>query len=127
MDNRSSRSAEQAQAEASARAARLVAVVSPLWKASRQWTAAVVLALFPFLFILDEAGEFPISPVLPGLLVLAVLIVALPFLLVEARARRYRKKALDWQAQRAVKAIAVSRTALGLAVVWLLVWFAVGT
>lgn len=115
------------QEEAAARAARLSTVLAPLWKASRQWTAAVVLALFPVLFILDEAGQFPVSPVLPGLVVLAVLIVALPFILVELRARRYYRKDMEWQVRRAAKAIGVSRTALGIAAAWVLVWFAVGT
>lgn len=127
MHQRTRVTPEAAREEAAARAARLVAVVAPLWKASRQWTAAVVLALFPALFILDEAGDFPVSPVLPGLIGLAILIVLLPFILVELRVRRFRRKDLDWQAQRAVKAVGVSRTALGLAAVWVLVWFAVGT
>jgi hypothetical protein len=118
---------DEARIEAAARATRLVAVVAPLWKASRQWTAAIVLALFPFLFILDEAAEFPLSPVLPGLVVLVVLIIVLPFLLVELRARRFRRKDPDWQAKTALKAVGVSRAALAIAAVWVLVWFAVGT
>lgn len=120
-------SLEEARVEAAARAARLVTVVAPLWKASRQWTAAIVLALFPFLFILDEALDLPLSPVIPGLVVLVLLIVVLPFLLVELRARRFRRKDPDWQAKRALKAVGVSRAALGIAAVWVLVWFAVGT
>ena len=118
---------EEARLDAAARATRLVAVVAPLWKASRQWTAAIVLALFPFLFILDEAVELPVSPVLPGLVVLVLLILVLPFALVEVRARRFRRKDPEWQARAALKAVGVSRAALGIAAVWLLVWFAVGT
>ena len=118
---------EEARIEAAARATRLVAVVAPLWKASRQWTAAIVLALFPFLFILDESAELPLSPVLPGLVVLVLLIIGLPFALVELRARHYRNKDPEWQAKRALKAVGVSRAALGIAAVWVLVWFAVGT
>jgi hypothetical protein len=111
---------------AAARAERL-SVVVPLWKASRLWTAAIVLAFFPFLFILDEAGEFPVSPVLPGLVGLAALLVVLPLLLVEVRSRRYRRKDLAWQVRHATRAVGVSKAALAIAAVWLLVWFAVGT
>lgn len=120
-------SLEEARVEAAARATRLVAVVAPLWKASRQWTAAIVLALFPVLFILDEAVDLPLSPVLPGLVVLVVLILVLPFILVELRVRRYRNKDSEWQARSALRAVGVSRAALGIAAVWVLVWFAVGT
>jgi hypothetical protein len=120
-------SLEEARVEAAARATRLVAVVAPLWKASRQWTAAIVLALFPVLFILDEAVDLPLSPVLPGLVVLVVLILVLPFILVELRVRRYRNKDPEWQARSALRAVGVSRAALGIAAVWVLVWFAVGT
>ncbi|MEA3137102.1 MAG: hypothetical protein QOJ26_1137 [Thermoplasmata archaeon] len=118
---------EAAREEAATRLVRLDAVVAPLWRAARQWTTALVLALFPFLFILDEAVELPLSPVLPGLVVLALLLVGLPFLLVEWRSRRYRGKDADWQARRAAKAARNSRSAMVLALVWLVVWFAVGT
>jgi hypothetical protein len=120
-------SVAEAQAEATARAARLVAVVAPLWKSARQWTAAIVLAVFPFLFILDERSAFPVSPVLPGLVILALLVIGLPFLIVEVRSRRFRRKDADWQAARALKAVGLSRAALGIAAVWLLIWFAAGT
>src|SRR5690242_2878352 len=74
-------SVEEARAEAAARAARTAAVLTPLWRAARRWTAAVVLAAFPFLFILDRAGRFPVSPVLPGLVLLFALLLVLPILL----------------------------------------------
>jgi hypothetical protein len=117
----------EARAEAAARAARTAAVLAPLWRASRRWTAAVVLAAFPFLFILDRAGRFPVSPVLPGLVVLLLLILALPIALVEARSRRYRRRDIEWQARRALRAVQMSNAALGVAAVWLVAWFAVGT
>jgi hypothetical protein len=120
-------SIEEAREEAAARLLRLDAVVTPLWRASKQWSAALVLALFPFLFILDEAVELPLSPVLPGLVVLFVLLVALPFLLTEARVRRYRRKDAEWQVRHAAKAARSSRSAMVAALVWVLVWFAVGT
>src|SRR5688572_30634630 len=96
-------SVEEAREEAAARLLRLDAVVTPLWRASKQWSAAIVLALFPFLFILDEAVELPLSPVLPGLVVLFVILVALPFLLTEVRVRRYRRKDAEWQVRHAAK------------------------
>lgn len=125
-DTAQRRSVEEAREEAAARLVRLDTVLAPLWKASRQWTTAVVLALFPFLFIIDELVELPLSPVLPGLVLLFVLFVGLPFLLVEVRARRFRRKAADWQARRALKAVNVSRSAMVAALAWVLVWFAVG-
>ena len=120
-------SIEEAREEAAARLVRLDAVVTPLWRASKQWSAALVLALFPFLFILDGAVELPLSPVLPGLVVLFVLLVTLPFLLTELRVRRYRRKDAEWQVRHASKAARSSRSAMIAALVWVLVWFAVGT
>jgi hypothetical protein len=119
-------SVEEAREEAAARLVRLDAVVTPLWKAARQWTAAVVLALFPFLFIVDELVELPLSPVLPGLVVLFLLFLILPFAFVEVRARRFRRKDADWQARRALKAVNLSRSVMVAALVWVVVWFAVG-
>lgn len=118
---------EEARAEAAARAARLAAVLTPLWRAARRWTTAAVLAAFPFLFIVDRAGRFPVSPVLPGLAVLLLAIVALPFLIVEVRARRFRRRDLEWQAGKAARALQASNTALIVAAVWCIAWFAVGT
>ena len=86
-----------------------------------------MLALFPLLFIVDDAVELPLSPVLPGLAALLLLIVGLPFALMEVRDRRYRRKDADWQQKRALKAVGVSRAALALAAVWVLLWFVVGT
>jgi hypothetical protein len=117
----------EARLEAAARSMRLKTVVQPLWKASRSWTAAIVLALFPFLFLVDGVVDLPVSPVLPGLALLFLLIVGLPFALVELASRRYRRKGADWQEAHALKAVNVSRGALSLAAVWLLLWFAVGT
>jgi hypothetical protein len=120
-------SVEAAREEAAARLVRLDTVVAPLWKAARQWTAAVVLALFPLLFIIDEVVELPLSPVLPGLVFLFILLVGLPFVLVEVRSRRYRRKDAEWQARHAAKAVRTSRSAMVAALIWLIAWFAVGT
>ncbi len=113
--------------DAALRAARLADVVEPLWRASRRWTVAVVLALFPVLFIVDASVHLPVSPVLPGLVVLLLLILALPFVLAEAGNRRFRRKPLDWQARKASRAAKAGRTAMIVAAVWVAAWFAVGT
>lgn len=113
--------------EAAARAVRTANVVMPLWKAARHWTAAIVLFLFPVLFLLDGALDLPVSPVLPGLVVLAALIVLLPFALVEVRQRRYRRKPADWQERNALKAVGLARAAFAVSAVWVLAWFLVGT
>jgi hypothetical protein len=126
-DSATRSSLEEAREEAAARLLRLDAVVTPLWKASKQWSAALVLALFPFLFILDEAVELPLSPVLPGLVALFALLIVLPFLLTEVRVRRYRRKDAAWQVRHAAKSARSSRSAMVAALVWVLVWFAVGT
>src|SRR5688572_33251352 len=120
-------SIEEAREEAAARLLRLDAVVTPLWRASKLWSAALVLALFPFLFILDEAVELPLSPVIPGLVLLFVLLVGLPFALTEVRVRRFRRKDAEWQVRQAAKALRSSRSAAVAALVWTIVWFAVGT
>ena len=62
-----------------------------------------------------------------GLAVLFLVLIGLPFLLVEVRSRRFRRKDADWQEKQALRAVGMSRAALGVAAVWLLVWFAVGT
>lgn len=118
---------EEAQREAAQRAARTATVLAPLWRAARLWTAAAVLALFPFLFIIDGVVALRLSPVLPGLAVLLLLILGLPFLLVELASRRYRRKDLDWQATHALRAAQNGRTAVVVAAVWVGLWFAFGT
>lgn len=120
-------SLEQARLETAARALRTTAVVEPLWRAAKAWTAAIVLALFPFLFIVDDVVELPLSPVLPGLAVLFLLVIGLPFALMEASTRRYVRKDVAWQQKHAVKAVGVARAAVAVAAAWLLLWFMVGT
>lgn len=121
------RSLPEARAEAAARLVRLDAVVVPLWRASKYWTAAIVLAVFPALFLLDHVVELPLSPVLPGLVVLLLLIIGLPFAIMEVRSRRFRRKDADWQEKHALKALGLARAACTVAAVWLLLWFMVGT
>ena len=116
-----------ARVETASRAVRLDAVVVPLWRASKDWTVAIVLALFPVLFLVDDVVELPMSPVLPGLALLLLLIIGLPFAIMEVRTRRYRRKGADWQEKHALKAIGVARAAFTVAAIWLLLWFMVGT
>lgn len=97
-----------------------------LWRGSRTWTAALVLAAFPLLFVVDQAIETRLSPVLPGLAVLLVLLLGLPFALTELQARRFRRRDLLWQDRRSRRYQQSSRYALGLAAVWLVAWFALG-
>lgn len=118
---------EDAEAEVAARAARYAEVVVPLWQGARRWTAAVVVALFPILFIVDERVELPLSPVLPGLAMLFLLILGLPFLLMEVAGRRYRRKDREWQAKHSDRFRRNGRTAIIVALVFLGLWFAVGT
>lgn len=86
-----------------------------------------MLAAFPFLFIIDRVVETKLSPVLPGLAVLFLLILVLPFALVELSARRYRRKDLAWQTRRADRSARNGRTAIAIAAAWVVLWFAVGT
>jgi hypothetical protein len=113
--------------EAAAQLAFLRAVLAPVWKGARRWTAAIVLAAFPWLFLVGRWMHLPLSPVLPGLLVLAVLIVVLPFVLAEVGARRYRRHDGDWQVGHAIRAVQVANAALLIAAIWLVLWFAVLT
>ena len=120
-------SREEASREATARAVRLVEVLAPLWQAARRWTGAIVIFLFPVLFILDESVDLPLSPVIPGLALLFLLILGLPFLIMEVWARRYRRKETDWQVEHAERLKRNGRTALVVSLVVLGLWFAVGT
>lgn len=118
---------EEAERRAAEQASRLANVVAPQWRAARRWTAAVVLALFPLLFIVDRAVETRLSPVLPGLALLLLLLLGLPFVLMEAAARRHRGRDLAWRARKAARSAQNARSALVAAAVWVGLWFAVGT
>jgi hypothetical protein len=102
-------------------------VLAPLWKSARRWSAAIALALFPVLFIVDVRVETSLSPVLPGLVGLAVLILLLPFLLMELQILRFRRKDAAWQARKVLRSTGISRTAFWVSATWVIVWFAVGT
>ena len=99
-----------AGADAAERAARTATVLAPLWRASKLWTAAVALGLFPFLFIIDRLVEIALSPVLPGLALLLLLILGLPFLLVELSAKR--SFALSGLAARTDRTVASARASM---------------
>lgn len=95
-----------------------------LWWASKRGALALVVGLFPFLFILDEATDAAFSPVLPGLLTLLLLAIVLPLVWMEIGTRLVRDS--PHLERRALRARQTARAALGIAVVWLLLWFAVG-
>jgi uncharacterized membrane protein YbhN (UPF0104 family) len=97
-----------------------------LWSGSRSWTAAVVFAAFPFVFIIDEAVETALSPVLPSVVVLIVLIVALPFLLTEVAQRRLLRLHETLRPARSSNYRQSARAALGGALLWFLAWLVLG-
>jgi hypothetical protein len=96
--------------------------VGPLWRSAKALTMAVVTALFPFLFILDGIVHWRLSPVLPGLLLLLVAVIGLPFLLLEVFAREWRAAPVEARLHRIARVRTVSRVALGISAAWFLVW-----
>lgn len=96
------------------------------WKGAKRYAAAVVVALFPVVFLLDHAVHWSFSPVLPGLLVLAVAVLALPMALMEFVRRRARHRASDVRRLRAERLARHGRWALVLAFAWLAGWFTWG-
>lgn len=97
-----------------------------VWRGARRWTAAFVVAAFPFIFIIDEAVETALSPVLPGLAVLCLLIVALPPLLAEAGRRVTRHNTATVRVHRVEKFQQTGRTAFILALLWFAIWLSLG-
>lgn len=95
-----------------------------LWRNSIRYATALAIAAFPFVFFLDEAATLPFSPVLPGLLGLVLIMVFLPLAVVEVRVRRLK----DAEAARAgiLRSVQGSWACMGVAIVWLLVWFSWG-
>lgn len=97
-----------------------------IWRAARRWSAALVVAAFPFLFIIDASVETRLSPVLPGILLFCLLIVALPPLLSEAVRRRLLDQSDSARARKVEKFMLNGRTALIVAFVWFAAWLALG-
>ncbi|HLF16760.1 MAG TPA: hypothetical protein VI796_04935 [Candidatus Thermoplasmatota archaeon] len=97
-----------------------------LWKAARRWTSALVVALFPLLFILDERTDLSFSPVLPGLLALALLIVLLPFGLAELFSRRARHRPAETRERQGFRNVQWAGIALVAALLVFLAWLALG-
>jgi len=94
------------------------------WRTSRRWSLAVVVASFPFVFVVDEALDLAFSPVLPSLAALGLLLVVLPFgimEILERRALRTEGKARWLHRQRLA-----ARSALGVAWAWFAAWFVLG-
>lgn len=96
------------------------------WRAARRMTAAVVTAGFPILFFLDEHVHWALSPVLPGLVLFVVLIVALPILATLAWSRLHRRREPDWRLLRARRADQWATAAAVVAFVWFFIWLALG-
>jgi uncharacterized membrane protein len=96
-----------------------------LWRSSVRYVAAVVVALFPFLFYLDDAVRWPLSPMLPGLGILFLIAVAAPLAVTEIRARRVRRSETH-EAARLLRSANTSWAALGIALIWFALWLAGG-
>lgn len=96
-----------------------------LWRSSVRLTTALVIALFPFIFFFDEALELSFSPVLPAIVLLIVLLIAVPFALVEVRARHLRRREKD-HAVHIARSGQTSWALLGLSILWFLLWLSLG-
>lgn len=97
-----------------------------LWWSSKRWVAAFVVAVFPLVFIIDEAVDLAFSPVLPGIVALAVLVVLLPFGVMELRWRRLAKANAQKRHDTALRGRQTANAAFVVAVAWLLIWLALG-
>lgn len=97
-----------------------------VWWSSKRWVAAVVIAVFPLIFIIDEAIDPAFSPVLPGLVALALLIILLPLGVMELRWRRLAKKRAQVRRDAALRGRQTAHVAFIVAWVWLLLWLALG-
>jgi hypothetical protein len=95
-----------------------------LWRNAVRFTAALVIAAFPFVFFFDEAMDLSFSPVLPALAFLVLVVVALPPLIVEVRTRRV--KDLEKLRTKVLRGAQTTWALLGLSIVWLLFWFSWG-
>ncbi len=96
-----------------------------LWVFARRVTTAFVIAAFPVVFIIDRSTGGT-SPVLPGLIALAVLIAGLPILLTEGVGRSLRRLDRHRLETRLDRMEQSARLVLGAAVAWLVAWFALG-
>lgn len=97
-----------------------------LWRGSLRWSSALVVALFPVVFIVDQRVETALSPVLPGLVVLTLLIILLPLALWEVSARLTRRRGTDRRRFKAERFQQAGRTAFVVALVWFGLWLALG-
>jgi hypothetical protein len=98
-----------------------------LWAGATWWSGAVAVFLYPWIFVLDEAVDFPVSPVLPLALAIAILWMALPFLLTEWKHRRWRSLDPARKSAKANKWKLGGRRAMLVAVVFALGWLAFAT
>lgn len=96
------------------------------WAAARLLVAAAVIALFPGLFILDRRVDWPLSPVLPGLLILAVAFVIAPPLLVEVMGSAARDRTPHVRHTKMVRTMSTAKVLLAAASAWFVLWISVG-
>lgn len=97
-----------------------------LWRGASYWVAGLVVALFPLLFVLDENTDASFSPVLPGILALALLWAVGPFIVVEALHRKWRSIDEGRQAAKVNKLLLGGKRFLLLASIWFVSWLALG-
>ncbi len=95
------------------------------WSASTRITAAVVIAAFPLIFILDES-QTGSSPVLPGLAILALILILLPLGLTEVAGRRVARGDARHTEIRLIRLESFAKVALVSASIWFLLWLALG-
>lgn len=93
-----------------------------LWAGSTWWSAAVAVFLYPWIFVLDESFAFPVSPVLPLVLFLAVAWMGLPFVLTEWKHRAWRELDASRRSAKANKWKLGGRRAMLVAVVFAIGW-----
>lgn len=92
------------------------ALVDRRWSSTRRFALAGTLLAFPFLFIIDAWWDPTVSPVIPGLIALAVFWVGFPFVAMELWSRR------EADEEREERRHGASRYLLGAGAAWLLVW-----
>lgn len=85
-----------------------------------------MVAVYPLLYLVDDATDWSWSPVLPGITVLAIAWMALPFLLAEFINRRWRRLEADRKAAKLNRYYLGARGALLSAALWFFVWISLG-
>lgn len=92
------------------------AAIALRWRDARRMALAIALACFPFLFIMDAWWDPAFSPVIPGLIVVALIWVAGPLGAMELWSRKPIRR------EREQRRHARSKYMLGTSAAWLLLW-----